>query len=145
MSAAINPLGPGGIPGAGKGLDSAGGFKPIQESSSLDQFRREMGQGAVQQDPALNLQGAQSPFAAQPAAANEPSLLDDAWGSVEEVSKHYNETVAKMGQPKPEGMSDVQFNMQMMWDMNEMSAQVQMVGKVAEKVSSATEKLLSGQ
>lgn len=145
MSAAINPLGPGGISSAGKGLDSSGGFRPIQESSSLDQFRREMGQGAVQQDSALDIQGAQSPFGPQQAAVNEPSLLDDAWGSVEEVSKHYKETVAKIGQPKPEGMSDVQFNMQTMWDMNEMSMQVQMVAKVAEKVSSATEKLLSGQ
>lgn len=145
MSAAINPLGPGGISSAGKGLDASGGFRPIQESSSLDQFRREMGQGAVQQDPALDLQGVQSPFAPQTAAVNEPSLLDDAWGSVEKASKHYNETLAKMAQPKPEGMSDVQFNMQTMWDMNEMSTRVQLVTNIAQKISSATEKLLSGQ
>lgn len=145
MAGGIGSFGPTGVPGGGVGPSGMGsaGMPSIQESSSVDQFQREMGQQGYQQQ-GINDQALQN-FFGNKATANDPDLLDQVAGALKDVQSHYATTTEKLKQPKPIGVGDTVYQMQMMWDMNQMSLHTQLVTKIASKVSSAAQKLMSGQ
>ncbi len=134
----VDPLSQSGASGLSRSAMNQG----TQGVSPMEQFQREM--GTSQQEFGFNQQ-ALAQFAEKKEVAPDSGVLKSALDAVKDMEAQQAEMKEKVSGMSPSDANNKTYMMQMQMDMANLSFQETLITKVADKISSGAQKLMSGQ